>query len=168
MAWDWEDTGKGLVSVFIIWLVNYLWKRSKPILEAAKRIANYGKITKQLELDLAVEKSKLSALLDISPHPIYIINDEGEMVYANQSWVDKMGFKDESEAYGLGYLRGVHPEDRAEVSNQRKLLAKTTSSYNGRVRFRNLSSHEDITMTCVSRNYKDNTGKVVGTIGTLY
>lgn len=168
MAWDWEDTGKGLASVFIIWLVNYLRKRSKPLFEAAKRIANYGKITKQLELDLAIEKSKLAALLDISQHPFYIINEEGEMIYANQSWVDKIGFRDENEAYGLGYLRGVHPEDRMEVSNQRKMLAKSTSSYNGLVRFRNLKTNEDIIMTCVSRIYKDNAGKVVGTIGTLY
>lgn len=168
MAWDWEDTGKGLASVFIIWVVNYLRKRSKPLFEAAKRIANYGKITKQLELDLAVERSKLAALLDISPNPYYIINEEGEMTYANQAWVEKIGFKDDSEAYGLGYLRGVHPEDRADVSSQRKLLAKSPSSYNGIVRFRNLRTHEDIIMTCVSRVFKDNNGKVIGTIGTLY
>lgn len=167
MAWDWEDTGKSLLLAFIIWASNQLRKKIIPVWGNVKRVWNLSKIVKDLEFTVYTEKNKLQALLQISPHPIYIINEEGEMIYANQAWIDLTGYKDEKEAYGLGYLRSVHPEDRSEVSNQRKLLANSDTAYNGQVRFRNLRTHEDITRTCVSQTFKDNIGKVIGTIGTL-
>lgn len=161
MAWDWViDTGKGLVAVFIIWLSNYLRKQSKPIWVEIKELSKILKDVRRIKNELAIEKSKLTALIHISKNPLYVIDTKGFIVDVNQSWVDLMGFKDDKDAHGTGYMRAVHPDDRAEFS--------THGSFNGTIRFKSLRTFKNFTCTCVSQNFEDETGKVVGTIGTLY
>lgn len=169
MAWDWVmDTAKGLVAVFIIWLSNYLRKQSKPIWEGLKQLSNIVKDVRKLKYDSAVDKSKLLALIHISKNPFYIIDTKGLITDVNQAWVDLTGFKDDRDAYGTGYLRAVHPEDRAEIDRQRLMLSDTPTSFNGTVRFKNLKTGDVIICTCVSQTFQDENGKVVGTVGTLY
>lgn len=169
MGWDWAiDTFKGLIAVGVAWLASYLRKQAKPIFLAIKKLSNIVKILQKIEYEQAVLGSKFTALIHISRNPIYIINTSGGITYVNQAWVDLTGFKDDKDAYGFGYLRAVHPDDRAEIEKQRQMIEQHDSSFNGVVRFKNLKTDEIIICDCVSQPFTDEKGKTVGTIGTLY
>lgn len=162
MGWDWAvDTFKGLIAIAVAWLANYLRKQAKPSLLAVRKMSNIVKIIQDIEKQQAINASKFSALIHISRQPVYIIDTTGAVTYVNQAWVDLTGFKDDKDAYGFGYLRAVHSDDRKEIERH-------SSSFNGLVRFRNLKTDQVIICDCVSETFCDDKGKVAGTIGTLY
>lgn len=169
MAWDWAiDTFKGLIAIVVAWFANYLRKESKPILRAIKKLANIVKILERMESLQAIHDSKFKGYIHVSRHPIYEIDTIGAITYVNQAWVDLTGFKDDKDAYGFGYMRAVHPEDRDEIEKQRQMIEKHNSSFNGIVRFKNLKTDQIIICDCVSQPFTDDKGKIIGTIGILY
>lgn len=169
MSWDWViDTAKGLIALIIAWAANYLRKQAKPIVLAVKKIGNIVKIVNTLESKQAILASEQLAFYHISKNPIYIIDNTGGVTYVNPAWVAMAGFRDDRDAHGYGYMRAVHPEDRDEIERQRALLEKKQSSFQGRVRFKNLQTTKTIIADCISELVYNDKGEVIKTIGTLY
>jgi PAS domain S-box-containing protein len=169
MSWDWViDTAKVLIAGLIAWSANQLRKQAKPMVEAIKKLGNIVKIVNRFETKQAIITSEQLAFYHISKNPIYIIDERGAITYVNPAWVNMAGFRDDREAYGLGYLRAVHPDDREELERQRAMLEKVQSSFQGVVRFKNLQTGAIIYADCSSELVYDDKGKVVKTIGILY
>jgi PAS domain S-box-containing protein len=169
MSWDWViDSAKGVIAVLIAWSAGYLRKQAKPMIEALKKIGNIVKIVNQFDTKQAITASELLAFYHIQKNPIYIIDERGAITYVNPAWVNMAGFRDDREAYGLGYLRAVHPDDREELERQRAMLEKVQSSFQGMVRFKNLQTGAIIYADCSSELVYDDKGKVVKTIGILH
>ena len=69
---------------------------------------------KQSELALAASEERYRVLTELSPQFIWTGNPTGEITYANQGFLDYLGFS-AAEFCGSGWLSSFDPEDRARV-----------------------------------------------------
>jgi PAS domain S-box-containing protein len=78
----------------------------------------YGRdITKRKQAEEALQESQhlFQTLAQVSPVGIFRTNPDGNTTYVNPKYLDLSGLSSE-EAYGIGWLNAVHPEDRGKLS----------------------------------------------------
>ena len=84
---------------------------------------------KASERALRESENELRALAESMPQMVWTTDPEGEMVYANQRWVDYTGLAVEESA-GHGWLVRIHPDDREGVFDAwRRTLAGEQDYY---------------------------------------
>ncbi len=68
----------------------------------------------QAEEALQISEKRFRTLSEMAPVGVYMTDEKGNCIYANQYWLDVAGLSLD-EALGRGWLRGVHPEDRENI-----------------------------------------------------
>ncbi len=68
-------------------------------------------------------ETRLKELSDISPIMIWMTDDNGQCYYFNQSWLRFTGKKSDEES-GVGWFKGVHPDDVSIFQQINHLLVK--------------------------------------------
>lgn len=169
MSWDWAiDSFKAGILVLLTWGTNYLRKKALPFLKEFRRFLKLTEIVDRIDNEVGVLKSKQMASLHTDVHPIFIMNNEGEMIYANPAWCDMTGFTNVKDAYGKGYLKAIPPEDIEMIEKQNERLVEHPSSYEGEIRFRHIKTKEIINTICRSELVHGRNEVLVETVGRLF
>jgi PAS domain S-box-containing protein len=109
--------------------VRWLEARSQRVLQDGKPIRLGGmtidiSARKQGEQALAASEERYRVLTELSPQFIWTGAPDGQITYANQGFLDYLGFTP-AEFCGSGWLNGFEPEDRMRV-HQTWLASITT------------------------------------------
>lgn len=91
---------------------------------------------KQTIENLKELNEQFETLATLSPVGIYLTDAEGECIYANPAWCSMAGLSSK-EALGLGWLNGLHPEDRKMVFNNWKRMVESHGEWGFEYRFQN-------------------------------
>jgi len=73
-------------------------------------------------------EERFRLVADATPALLYVADAEGRGVFYNRTWLDFRGRDAEAEA-GLGWMDGLHPEDRARVDEERLRLVAARERY---------------------------------------
>ena len=79
------------------------------------------------------EKFRLLSLL--SPAGVYLTTPAGECLYVNDAWCRMAGLASE-EALGMGWVRGLHPDDRQRVQDNWGRMVAARGQWGQEYRFR--------------------------------
>ncbi len=80
------------------------------------------------------ESSWLEVLARISPVGIFRTDAEGRCIYVNQRWCEFTGLSP-AEAGGSGWLKAIHPDDRARIAEEWSQSAQTGANFRSEYRY---------------------------------
>ncbi len=120
---------------------------------------------KQAEQALRESETHLRTLAQISPAGIFRTDAKGDCVYVNPSWCEIAGLTPE-EAYGQGWAKGLHPEDRERVFEEWYRTTSEQHPYQSECRFRRRNG---VTTWVYAQAVaeRDSDGNVTGYVGTM-
>jgi PAS domain S-box-containing protein len=91
---------------------------------------------KMAEAALHESEEKFRLLSLLSPAGIYMATPSGECLYANDFWCKMAGLAPE-EALGMGWIRGIHPDDRQMVLDNWEKMIASRGKWEKEYRFQN-------------------------------
>lgn len=122
-------------------------------------------LQRKAEQELEDSRNQFRTLANISPVGIFRTDAEGRTTYVNPRWCQISGLS-EKEAMGDGWLKAVHPDDRAKVKEGWGMVVSSTEPTKTEYRF----VHPDGKVSWVmGQAVPDLTGEgqVAGYIGTI-
>lgn len=131
------------------------------IYAAARDITN----TINFQNALFESEQKFKVLSENAPVGIFQTDKFGNTIYVNQKWCD-IAKLSQDEAFGDGWLKNVHPDDRESLSIKWRKRASSKKSSYATYRF----VHPDgkiVWVEGLAVPQKDETGKIVGYVGTI-
>jgi PAS domain S-box-containing protein len=120
---------------------------------------------KQAEAALRESERRYQTLAEVSPVGIFRTDAQGQTTYVNPRWCQISGLS-AADAFGDGWLRAVHPEDREKLGQGWHVAADAHRLSVAEYRF----VHSDGTLTWVMGQAvpeKDRAGRIVGYVGTV-
>lgn len=113
------------------------------------------------EIRSSEEKFRTLALL--APAGIYLTTPDGRCSYANACWLEQAGLSLE-EALGDGWVKGLHPEDRAAVFANWQKVVESSGKWGMEYRF--MTPGGKITWVYgLASPQRDSSGRVTGYVG---
>ncbi len=113
------------------------WRENKVYkLPSGEIVAIYEDVTEQKLTENAFRESKkrYHTLARISPVGIFYTNAEGRCLDVNERWCELAGLTPQ-EAYGEGWTRAIHPDDRERVFTEWERAAKANLPFKSGYRF---------------------------------
>ncbi|RJX31894.1 MAG: PAS domain S-box protein [Desulfurivibrio sp.] len=120
-------------------------------------------LRKAVEEELRCSERRFRQLVSMSPAGIYLTDRKGRCTYANERWCAMAGLSPD-EAAGLGWLKSLHPEDRAYVKSAWGKMVASAGHWGMEYRFRNKSG-ATVWVYGLANPLLDDKGKVTGYIG---
>ncbi len=114
---------------------------------------------------LRVSEAKYQTLTEISPVGVYYTDPDGKCVFANGKWCQIAGMTQE-QAKGVGWIEGVHPDDRAHVIDEWQTIVIENREFLLEYRFLT----PDGTITWVigqAAAHLGQDGEILGYVGTV-
>jgi PAS domain S-box-containing protein len=90
---------------------------------------------KHAEAALRASEHRFRILATHAPVGIFQTNREGECLFVNEAWCQMTGLRPD-EAWGRGWVRGLHPEDLERVMTEWYESARDNSTFSSEYRFR--------------------------------
>jgi PAS domain S-box-containing protein len=90
---------------------------------------------KRSENELRASELKFRSLTDGAPVGIFLTDSHGDCLYVNPRWQFIAGLTPE-EAYGRGWCRAIHPEDRERVNREWYEAAQAGQMFSSEYRFK--------------------------------
>jgi PAS domain S-box-containing protein len=97
----------------------------------------------------------------LNPDPICRANATGSVIFVNFAWLSLAGFSSPEEAYGIGWLRAIHPEDRNAVKQQWEETVKSCSALHSSFRMKNVQTGKTTLMEVQCSLIQDPTDNVI-------
>lgn len=164
---DWKEKGTETIFVGVIAFFGSIFvKKIKPMWKELRRISKLTDGVDDLVKKSDIAEKRLRAVLYSSSDPIFINNNEGEVVFVNPAWLALTGMKTEKDAYGFGYMAVIPEDDRDDRERDNKRLVDHPSSFEGEIRFQHFITKEIIVTMCRSEPVEYD-GELVETIGRL-
>ncbi len=93
-------------------------------------------ITERRRADAALRQSEAQfrTLTESAPVLIYLTDPNGDCIYVNRRWCEAAGMTP-AEAAGQGWLKALHEEDRASISEQWKTSVESEGTWGFEYRF---------------------------------
>jgi PAS domain S-box-containing protein len=114
--------------------------------------------------DLRASEEKLRALTELAPVGIFETDARGDCTFANRAWREMAGLS-AAEAAGRGWVKGLHPDDRARVAEEWYETVRDQGSWKGEFRF--LAPSGTVTwVESAALPLRDRRGDATGFIGT--
>jgi PAS domain S-box-containing protein len=120
---------------------------------------------KQAEEALRESERRYQTLAEVSPVGIFRTDAQGQTTYVNPRWCQISGLS-AAAALGQGWLRAVHPEDRAKLAQGWQVAAEAQRTSIAEYRF----VHTDGTLAWVMGQAvpeKNQAGRIIGYVGTI-
>ncbi len=121
--------------------------------------------TRRAQRRLAESEARFRGLAAAAPVGIFQADVEGRCLYVNERWCEIAGMAAE-EATGVGWLRALHPADRARVRSAWRDAVAGKSRFELRYRFLQPDGRETWVMGNAVASH-DHGGAVSGHIGTV-
>jgi PAS domain S-box-containing protein len=158
---DWEPEEVELLQVLSVHLAVVL-----------QQATTYQKLQEEL-----IDRQQAEALLQESerryitltanaPVGIFRTNAHGQCIYVNEHWCLISGITPE-EAFGDGWRKGLHPEDREKITTEWDKSAQECRSFQLEYRFQQPDNGKVIWVYGKSVVEKNANGDVVGYVGTI-
>lgn len=112
---------------------------------------------------LKASEELFHTLASMAPAGIYVTDPEGRCVYVNRRWLEMAGLT-EDEAMGEGWVRGLHPDDRAAVAAAWQKMVESEGRWSLDYRFQTSGGHVTWVQG-VAAPRRDAGGHIVGYIG---
>lgn len=177
---DWIEKGKeaaylGALGLFGLWAK----KKAKPLSKAVIKLSKLSDRVDAIEKDfqgqleklsdrLAKDENMLRSLFDSSKTPTYILDADFELIYVNTAWLELLGFSNDEDAFGLGFLKAIPDSQMVAMDRQMKNSKEHPSRFSDKMQFKHVKTKEEFFMFCMSTpiyDYKDN---LYCTLGFLY
>lgn len=177
---DWKDKGieaayLGGLAIVGTWLTKKFKPLSKWFTNLSKLSARVDDIEKdykaQLETlkdRLAKDENMLRSKFDSSEIPTYIMDADFELIYVNTAWLELLGFTNDEEVYGMGFLKAVPESYLSQMERQMKLSKDHPSRFSDKIPFKNVRTGEEFFMFCKSTPIYDYKDTLYCTLGFLY
>lgn len=118
---------------------------------------------KQMENALRASEERFQSLVSLAPIGIYLTDADGKCLYANKQWCEMSGLSQE-EAFGDGWVKGIHPEDRERVISAWQEMVESDGRWGMEYRF--MTSDGKITWVLgIAATLQDNAKNISGYIG---
>lgn len=162
---NWNDKWRRKDGSFI-----YVRESAKAIKNSAGKLVCYDgfveDVTEKKIIEEELEKSRrlFQTLANISPVGIFKTDADGETIYVNPRWCKLSGLSAD-EAKGNGWLKAVHPDDRASLMKNWETANKNKSGSQARYRFINPQGKIIWVIGNAIPEYNNN--EVVGYVGTI-
>ncbi|MEZ0494934.1 PAS domain S-box protein [Sphingomonas sp. IW22] len=111
----------------------------------------------------AKTQRQFETLADLSPAGIFRTDDQGLLIYANDSWLRLAGLSREAAA-GPGWAAALPPDDRARVQHDWGVAVKRGEPYRGQFRLARRDGSV-AWVEAISAPERDEDGAIVGHIG---
>lgn len=98
--------------------------------------------TKKLLGEVYEVKQAITVNLKLDNTPICKANTKGDCIFVNAAWLKLAGFSDSSEAYGIGWIRAIHKEDRERLKNEWQEALRTQTQLITSFRMQNVQTGE--------------------------
>ncbi len=121
--------------------------------------------SRRAQRQLAESEARFRGLAAAAPVGIFQADLEGRFIYVNERWSDIAGMTAQ-EASGAGWLRALHPADRAQVRQAWRLAASGRAPFKLRYRFVRPDGSETWVMGNAVRSHGAD-GLANGHIGTI-
>ncbi len=118
---------------------------------------------KKTENDLRKSEEKFRLISQLSPVGIYMTTPEGECQYANECWC-KMAGLTLNETMGMGWINGIHPDDREMVFNNWQKMVESRGQWGNEYRFMDKTG-KTTWVYGVATSQEDVEGNIIGYIG---
>ena len=177
---DWKEKGieasyLGLLAI----LGTFLAKKFRPFTKWAAVMYNLSNRVNLLEKELrenvekletriAVDENMIRSLLDNSKTASFMLDKDFELNYVNSAWIERLGFTNDEEAFGVGFLKAIPETNMPKIERQMKNLREHPGRFSEPVHFRHVKTGVEFCMFCMSTPIYDYKGKVHGTLGFLY
>ncbi|UXI68723.1 PAS domain S-box protein [Tahibacter amnicola] len=89
---------------------------------------------RRYELELKTKQAELEAVNDASPLGLFRTDASGQCTYVNRTF-ERLSGRQREEAFGDGWLMGVHPDDRERVHNEWRNAVRAGVRYSGMHRY---------------------------------
>jgi PAS domain S-box-containing protein len=122
-------------------------------------------ITERLEAEqlLAISEEQFRTLASFASVGIYLTKPDGTCLYTNPTWQKMAGLSAE-EALGMGWVNGIHPDDREMVFSNWQKMVESQGEWGLEYRFQNHEGKSTIVFG-IATAQKDASGNIVGYIG---
>ena len=114
--------------------------------------------------NLRKSEERFRTFTTLSPVGIYVTDTDGRCIFVNQRWCEMAGLTPE-EAFGDGWIKGLHPDDRERVTTDWNRMEQSRGIWGLEYRFKTPNG----TVTWVYGNatpLADASGQTIGYIGT--
>ncbi len=95
---------------------------------------------KNAEEALKESEGRFRALAECSAVGIYLTDQNGDCIYVNRRWMEAANLTAE-EAYGKGWLNGLHPDDRAAIGERWYQSVQSGGMWGFEYRFQDRAGH---------------------------
>jgi PAS domain S-box-containing protein len=115
------------------------------------------------EEKLRAGEAQLRALVEQAPIGIYLTDANGGCTLVNARWSQMAGLS-QDEALGQGWLRGLHPDDRATIGDRWYRSAQSAGAWGFEYRFRDRAG-KDTWVYGTAAPLRDSDGQLIGYVG---
>ena len=119
--------------------------------------------SKRKEEALRESEERFRSLTTLSPAGIYQTTANGDCTYANEAWLRMAGMS-LNEALGKGWINGLHPDDRKEISQAWYKMTDSKGSWGHEYRFQTPEG-KTTWVYGLATPIHDSTGNIFGFIG---
>ena len=156
MEWKREWNEKIFVGV-ITFLGGIFVKKARPTWNQLKRLANSSDDIDRIRREILELKKnneltneRLEKLMYTSENPIFITNNEGEVISVNLAYLEMTGIRTYKDALGIGYMQAIPHSNRDYMKEQMELFAEHPSSFIDQLVFQHISNGNIIVTKCRS------------------
>ena len=165
---DWAPyTFRLLIGAAALWLLKQMKNKATPIYKAIKKLSEVVNRVDALELKISIVDAKQLALIEMDPDPIFITDNESNVLYVNMSWLAMTGIRDVDHAKGKGYMQAIAIDYLPEFEKLVTRYLKHDSSFEGYIFFQHILTKEIIKTLCRSEPIYDVNKVLLGSIGRL-
>lgn len=112
-------------------------------------------------------KQTHNATLYLDSTPIFKTNMNGECIFVNVAWLKLSGYNDPKQAYGFGWLRSIHPDDRERLKEELMESVESETQLVTSYRKINVTTKDVFNMTAMTKIVRNSKRKAVEIIGVL-
>lgn len=122
---------------------------------------------KSIRAQMTIDSKAADSMLYLYTDPVFKADCLGNIIFVNYKWLQISGIQNHEDAYGIGWLKAVHPEDRNRVYAEWKEAMATESIFLSEYRIQNLLTKEITNVSVRTTPIRDGKNEVLIYLGII-